>query len=81
MPPEEIIATWMIEQINNNSVLFQKIVINEIMDRYGNDSPLIYRNKNHHWAIHNSVLKIFNNLKEESIQWHKGKKYWYRLSQ
>ena len=72
------VASWMLEQIKPNKVLYQWKAAQHIRKHFG--TRFTYRNQNSNPAISREVLVEFTAISSDLVVWNKSKRYW-RLRQ
>ena len=68
------VADWMVKQLEGAEYLYQKTVVEDIYNTFGD--KFTYMNDNGNLAISPEVLKEFRLLTEKTVVWVGSKRYW-----
>ncbi len=68
------VAEWLVDEITENEVVYQRAAIRAIAEQFG--EQFLYQNDNGHIAIARPVLAEFRKIKEDAIQWNNGEHSW-----
>ncbi len=71
--PREV-AEWMASEVRRTGHLSQRVAVHQIREHFG--PSLLYKNKNHNWAIAESVLRIFSRLTKNDVVWSFSSQFW-----
>lgn len=68
------VATWMLEKLRDEGLLYQEVVVHEIAERFG--ERFTYHNANGNLAISRAVLDAFRKLSGDDMVWCRSERYW-----
>ena len=73
-PSARDIAKFMLERLNDSTILYQNEIVHDIQERYGDE--FVYTNENGNLAINRRVLVEFQKLTENKVVWSRRKRLW-----
>lgn len=68
------VVEFMLKELEENGVLYQKGLVNTIQEKFGNE--FIFTNSHGTLSIDRKVIREFNKLKGEDIHWDKESCSW-----
>lgn len=68
------IAEFMLFRLKEDKILYQEVIVDEIISKFGKENA--YINENGNWAINRKILKEFRNLTNENVVWDRGGRFW-----
>jgi hypothetical protein len=79
MEERKKIAKWLYDKIMTEDCVYQSEVVDEISEQFGDQYT--YEDENSgNFRIDSGVLREFNKLKDEDIDWDHQEKCWYKKS-
>ena len=73
-PEEQEIAEWMVSEVQQNGRLYQERAVRTIASRFGKE--FTYSNASGNPAISRRVLRVFNEIKPEGVDWDRWDRSW-----
>jgi hypothetical protein len=70
----EVVAQWMLDQLERQPELYQALAVSEIAARFG--SEFTYTNRNGKLAIDQRVTKAFRKLSGDTVVWDRWAYCW-----
>ena len=74
MATAQDVALWMVEELKNEEILYQDVVVYQIVEKFGDE--FTYYNNNGNLAIAKPVLDGFRKLTGDSVVWERGARLW-----
>jgi hypothetical protein len=68
------VAEWMVSEIDQNTLLYQQVAVDEIAGRFGEE--FTYTNANGNLAIGKGVLAEFKQATGDTVIWNRSGRYW-----
>jgi hypothetical protein len=68
------VVQFMIDELNRSKILYQRDIVLQIQDKFGDD--FTYINDSGNCAISKKVLQLFKNKRPSNTDWCRGEKCW-----
>jgi hypothetical protein len=68
------VAVFMLEQLESQQVLYQEVVVYQIIEKFGEE--FTYINVHGNPAIDKKVLREFRRLTRDTVVWMRGERAW-----
>jgi hypothetical protein len=70
----EVVAKWMLGEVEQDGVLAQAVAVDEIAHRFGDE--FVYENERGALAIDKRVLSAFLDVSRETVVWQRRGRFW-----